>query len=252
MIKPKSIACPNCGSPIPQDTNLNQPFKCQACGSVLIMDAPSEATEPITCPSCKTINGQNNRYCIRCQVRLRVDCPICYYSNPSDAVICTHCGASIHAELKRREDWLEIKKQHDQRRKTILAQVAAEGQKNEIQRLLADLDEPERHSFAIFYLCKNGEAAVAPLIETLRGDNDPDARYGSARALGMIGNSRAIPALKNALSDPEPAVRYYAIESLVTLKAVDARSEIERLIEDELQWVCQHAEKAVKQLDELA
>jgi len=249
MTKPKSIACPNCGSPVPQETNLNQPFKCQACASILIMNSPAEATEAITCPNCQTVNGQFNRYCTRCQVRIQVDCPICYYSNPSDASVCFHCGANIGAEVKRRETWLEIKKQHDQRRKLILAQTAAEEQRNEILRLLADLDEPDRHSFAIFYLCKNGDAAVPLLIETLGNDSDPDARYGSARALGMIGNSLAIPPLMDALSDPEPAVRYYAIESLVALKAVESRSEIELLTEDPFQWVYKRAEKALIQLD---
>lgn len=75
----------------------------------------------------------------------------------------------------------------------------------EIARHIADLSEPERHSFATFSLSRIGSAAVEPLIETMHEDADPDARYGAARTLGMIGDAKAIPFLIKALSDPDPA-----------------------------------------------
>lgn len=205
----------------------------------------------MSCPNCQTINGMYNKFCLRCQSRLLVDCPICYYANSVEAVVCTHCGANIREERNRRESWLGLKKQHDRRRREILAQIVVDEQQNEINRLLADLDEPERHPFAIFYLCKLGEAAVDPLINTLRHDLDPDARYASARALGMIGKPQAIPSLTEALSDPEPAVRYYAIDSLVSLKAINSRDAIECLVNDSFKWVYQRAAHALDQLDEL-
>lgn len=114
--------------------------------------------------------------------------------------------------------------------------------------MLADLDEPERHSFAIFCLCQIGSAAVEPLIETLREDADPDARYASARALGMIGDPRTIPSLIAALSDPEPAVRYCAVAALTALKATSARTEIQKLVKDKYLWVCERAHKALEEL----
>lgn len=244
-----SLNCPNCGNPLPKTAISSQPFKCQACGSLLIMTPVEEREHPNVCVKCQTVNSPFQRYCVQCGERLTLDCPICYRTNPVNAEYCQGCGVNIQEEILRREAWHGLKKLHDEKRKLFLAQAEQDGQKRELERLLADLDEPSRHAFAIFSLCQFGSTAVEPLIETLRADPDPDARYAAARALGMIGDPKAIPAVTAALTDPEPAVRYCAVEALAPLKAESARGEIRNLLKDKYQWV---RERAQKTLDELS
>jgi len=241
------INCPSCGAPTPQTINPKQPFRCSACGSLLMMAA--EKSVSIICPQCQTENHSFCQYCSVCGTRLLVDCPICYLPNLVEAEVCERCGVNIPEELKRREEWTEIKKNHDRMRKDALVEALKDEQKAEMQRLLADLDEPDRHTFAIFYLCQQGEAALEPLLETLRMDPDPDARYGAARALSMLGDPQAIPTLIEALSDPEPAVRYWAIDALVVYQASGANEAIAGLSRDPFKWVRERAKKALKQLE---
>jgi HEAT repeat protein len=63
---------------------------------------------------------------------------------------------------------------------------------------LDDLDEPANHPFAVYCLNQLGSEAVEPLMNLLRTDDDPDARFGAAHALGGIGDPKAIPALMDA------------------------------------------------------
>ena len=241
------ITCPSCGAPISQEITQKQPFRCSACGSLLIMAASGEPAVTI-CPHCQATNSALNKYCSVCNTKLLVDCPICYLPNVVGSVFCQRCGANIQKELQRRASWRDLKKQYDRRRKDTLVKALEEDQRAELERLLAELDEPERHAFAIFYLCQQGEAAFEPLLETLRSDPDPDARYGAARALGMMDDSEAIPTLVMALSDEEPAVRYWAIDSLVLLNAVDTSGAIRELEQDPFKWVRERASRARKQL----
>lgn len=243
-----SLNCPNCGNPLPQNAMSRQPFKCMACGSLLIMTPVEERNQANVCGQCGTVNSPFQRYCAQCGEKLTVDCPICYRTNPVGTEYCQNCGVDIQEEILRREAWYGLKKVNDERRKAALVQATQTEQRSEINRLLSDLDEPSRHAFAIFSLCQIGSAAVEPLIETMRQDTDPDARYASARALGMIGDPKAIPAVTAALTDPEPAVRYCAVEALSALKATSARAEIKKLLADKYLWV---RERAQKTLDEL-
>jgi HEAT repeat protein/phage FluMu protein Com len=242
------LNCPNCGAPAPQHVTPKQPFRCTACGSVLIMASTGKPLS-IVCPQCQTVNSSFHEYCAVCGTKLLVVCPICYLPNSVEAVICERCGVNIQEELQRRETWMDLKKMHDRKRKDALVQALEDEQRIELQRLLAELDEPERHAFAIFYLCQHGEAALEPLLETLQTDPDPDARYGAARALGMLGDDRATPTLIEALSDPEPAVRYWAVDALVTLEATSSSEAIRGLSRDPFKWVQERAKKALRELE---
>jgi hypothetical protein len=244
-----SLNCPNCGNPLPKNAISSQPFKCQACGSLLIMTPVEERGHPNVCVKCQTVNSPFQRYCTRCNERLTVDCPICYRTNPINAETCEGCGTNIQEEILRRQAWHGLKKINDERRKAALAKAEQDEQKNEINRLLADLDEPSHHAFAIFSLCQIGSAAVEPLIETLHADLDPDARYAAARALGLIADPKAIPAITAALTDPEPAVRYCAVEALAPLRATAAQAQIKKLLADKYQWVRERAQKTLDELD---
>ncbi len=237
------LNCPNCGHPLANKANSMQPIKCLACGSLFLMSPGKDVKLPNVCHKCETVNSVNQRFCVRCGTKLLVDCPVCYRSNSSQMEFCEGCGANIQEEIMRRESWHSLKEKNDQRRKSLLVKMERDEQQNEIVRHIADLSEPERHSIAIFCLCRIGDPAVNPLIETMRQDSDPDARYASARALGMIGNSKAIPFLVEALSDPDPTVRYCAIESLDTMNA--RCKEIEELTRDKYKWVRKRAQEAL-------
>jgi HEAT repeat protein len=103
---------------------------------------------------------------------------------------------------------MEQERQSQAERIAAWKQAEAESRKRRLEELLHDLDEPENHSLALYCINQYGSEAVEPLMSVLRTDDDPDARFGAAHALGSIGDPRAVPALMDALSDPEPAVRY--------------------------------------------
>ena len=87
-------------------------------------------------------------------------------------------------------------------------------------------------------------------LDTLLHDQDPDARYGSARALGQIYvekeiktlvKARTVRALTEALTDPEPAVRFWAAEALGKCKSQTAIEPLGELLRDSHEGVRQQA-----------
>jgi HEAT repeat protein len=126
-----------------------------------------------------------------------------------------------------------------------------------LQRLLDALDEPENHDFAIYQINQMGLDAVEALIDTLANDHDPDARYGSARALGQICaekevkvliKARTAKALIKALSDPEPAVRYWAAEALGKCQSRVAINPLAELLRDPHEGVRLQAEDSLQKI----
>jgi HEAT repeat protein len=67
------------------------------------------------------------------------------------------------------------------------------------------------------------EAVVDAYIQAL-GDTFPRLARTACTALGMIGDPRAVPALRKALDYPSWGVRFNACEALYELGAVDART----------------------------
>jgi hypothetical protein len=243
------LNCPSCGAPAPQNITAKQPFQCAACGSTLIM-MPSEpsGSGQIICPQCQTPHTGMYKFCTKCGMKLAVDCPACFHPNEIGASVCAKCGGSIRDAIQRRESWKAEKRRYDEDRLASWQQGEDDRQQADIQRLLDDLDDPEKHPFTIFCLHERGSQAVGPLIETLCTDNDVDARYGAARVLGMIGDPQAIPALMRALADPEPAVRYWAVDALGNLRAQDAERAILKLKRDPSPGVRERVELALQQI----
>jgi hypothetical protein len=61
--------------------------------------------------------------------------------------------------------------------------------------------------------------AIDPLAATLAGDRSPIVREAAARALALIGSSKALPALQQAaLSDADPTVRHSAEFSIDVIR----------------------------------
>ena len=81
-----------------------------------------------------------------------------------------------------------------------------------------------------------GDIAVAPLIKAL-DTADPYLRQQSARALGEIGDPRAVKPLLALLEDREAAVVAQAFSALVNLNDADAMEALaERMIKDPQMW----------------
>lgn len=60
---------------------------------------------------------------------------------------------------------------------------------------------------------RSPETAAPDLVPLLRSRSS-ERRYEAAIALGRTGDQAAVPALKDALSDPDPGVRWMALEAL--------------------------------------
>ncbi len=84
-----------------------------------------------------------------------------------------------------------------------------------IPALIAMLDLPDglTADLAADALVAVGEAAVAPLLDVL-ADGPQQARLRAAKALALIGDPRAIPALFHALDEDSALLEYWANEGL--------------------------------------
>ncbi len=67
-------------------------------------------------------------------------------------------------------------------------------------------------------------------VIALLASPDADLRAASARALGFVGGSEAVAALRKALGDPESRVQWRAAEALGRLQARDAAPDLKRLL----------------------
>lgn len=244
------LRCPACGATAPANIKPNEQFRCPACGSVLVL-TDTQPADQVLCGRCHTINDATNHYCANCGSLLQINCPFCYTPNETDATYCVRCGANIQKALKQKAEWLAQKRNYDAERRAAMEQAAAREKHADLERLLQDLDEPVNHPYAIYCLREYGTEAVEPLI-TLLGDDDPDARFGAAHTLGLIGDARAVPALVRALSDPEPAVRWWAADALGKLRATDAKAELGKLRQDKHRGVREHATTVLRELDSTA
>ncbi|MBI4672414.1 MAG: HEAT repeat domain-containing protein [Chloroflexi bacterium] len=240
------LRCPACGATIPHGIKPNEQFRCPSCGSVLVL-TDAEAANQVLCTRCQTINEATNRFCVNCGSTLQANCPFCYAANETDAVYCVSCGANIKKAFAQKAEWLAQKKAYDQDRRAALQQAEQARRRADLEQLLEKLDEPAQHPFAIYCLHEYGTDAVEPLIALLQ-DDDPDARFGAAHTLGLIGDERAIPGLINALADKEPAVRYWAAEALGKMHATSAAGALQKLLKDRHAGVRQHAALVLRQL----
>ena len=240
------LNCPACNYALGNAVNPNQPFKCPACGSMIVSTDWTKSGQPI-CSGCGTVNASSNRFCEACGAALQVGCPFCYTLNSLTTVKCKNCGANLQRAWKRQQNWLAEKKRHDLERKEALEE-AARSQDAYLQRLLLQLDDPQNHPTAIPSIRLFGEEAVEPLIQLL-SSKDPDARFGAARVLGDIGDRRAVPELVKILGDAEASVRYWAVDALGKLHASEAVQAIRKLVNDKYPSIKQRAKDVLKQLE---
>ncbi|MEW5959902.1 MAG: HEAT repeat domain-containing protein [Chloroflexota bacterium] len=255
-MKIEKLACPSCSAPLSGDFLPNKKFTCNNCGSTLLVtDLVTDQT--IVCPQCQTLNHEEMRFCSNCGTSLKKECVLCYTENRVDVVYCAHCGAHLERARAKREQMQEERHRLQTERTQILIEKEARQKREKLERLLGELDEPANHEFAIYQLNQLGDEAIEPLIETLLTDSDPDARYGSAIALGRLcvaqeikalNKAKAVKSLIKVLADAEPAVRYWSAEALGKIKNQMAVEPLTALLKDSHKGVRQQAQRSLEKL----
>lgn len=255
-MKIERLACPSCGASLSGDFLPNKQFECFNCGSALLL-TDLETDKTVICPHCRAPNREELRYCSNCGGSLKLDCVLCHTPNRIDAVYCAHCGAHVERARARRVEMQETRRRLQSERLQALQEKEARQQREKLERLIEALDEPENHELAIFQLNQMGDEAVEALVETLLTDDDPDARYGSAIALGRIcaeqeikifNKARATKALIKALDDRQPAVRFWSAEALGKFTSPLTREPLTALLKDAHQGVRQQARRSLEKL----
>lgn len=97
---------------------------------------------------------------------------------------------------------------------TVAQSPGQEISQTEVNRFLQQLRDPDERvrADAVLQLGRfKALSAVDPLAATLAGDRSPMVREAAARALGLLGSPKALPALQHAaLADPDRDVRHTA------------------------------------------
>lgn len=252
----EKLACPGCGAPLSGNFSANQQIECPSCGVPLLI-THLETDQPIFCPKCRTLNSDEVRFCTQCGEHLKVDCILCHTLNRIDATYCARCGAHIKNAIARRRKMAETRRRLELEREQAFRAKEAYQKQEKLESLLQALDEPENHDFAIYQINQMGVDAIKGLIETLLNDHDPDARYGSARALGQICaqkeikaliKGRTVKALIQALGDPEPAVRYWTAHALGCCQSSLAIDPLAALLSDSHKGVRQQAHLSLQKI----
>ncbi len=235
--KTETLACPSCGAPLSGDFAPNQQIECASCGSFLML-SDLEADETIVCPQCHTPNPGHLRFCSHCDHQLKVDCVRCHTPNRFDAPYCANCGVNLEQARAMRRELLEARQRSQAEREQAFREKEARQRQEKLRNLLNDLNDPVKHTFAIYQLTQLGSEAVKPLIQTLLTAGNPHARSGSADTLGQICEqqeikplikARAAKALIKALADTEPNVRYQAAKALGKFKGQPGQLAVEPL-----------------------
>ena len=87
--------------------------------------------------------------------------------------------------------------------------------------------------------------SVEPIIRKLKNDKDNEVRWVAALSLGEIGDPRAVPALVDALGDPDRYVRYGAVMSLEMLSwTPDNEETLASMLIAQQEWETLHGMKS--------
>lgn len=97
--------------------------------------------------------------------------------------------------------------------------------------------EPIARKLALRVLSIKGEAEDLPILLLATTDPEAEVRAAGARAAGMLGGGRAVPALTGLIADRDPVVRIAAIETLERIPDAAMRDLAIDLLDDPAEGV---------------
>ncbi|HPJ81995.1 MAG TPA: zinc ribbon domain-containing protein [Saccharofermentans sp.] len=97
MVDITKLCCPNCGGNEFEEISSSK-LACNYCGSISIYTSDSDNLEVKgwRCPSCKTINPVNSKFCGKCGVRITKHCPKCGEDVQHFSNYCTSCSYEFY------------------------------------------------------------------------------------------------------------------------------------------------------------
>jgi HEAT repeat protein len=121
--------------------------------------------------------------------------------------------------------------------------------RRDVARFIARTDPPRRDALIRQALEDSDPQVLTIAIEAVRGDADrdtvgrlekllvesdaPAVREAAANALGKVGGAQSVPALLQALDDPEANVRWFAVEALRKLNADRATLQLGEMLKED-------------------
>lgn len=91
---------------------------------------------------------------------------------------------------------------------------------------LKDPDADVRVECCQAWATRGGADAADFLGETLASDTNVDVRIAAAKALGEMGDPRAVPHLAIALEDPDPALQFRAVAAMRNITGEDLGNDV--------------------------
>lgn len=95
-----------------------------------------------------------------------------------------------------------------------------------LQLGMKDPDADVREACCAAWQEQGGQEAIDLLAAAATTDSDPDVRMAAARALGEMGDKRAVAALGQMLEDRDPAMQYRAVASLQQITGQDLGNDV--------------------------
>jgi HEAT repeat protein len=111
--------------------------------------------------------------------------------------------------------------------------------------------EPEAKCTAAYYLGENGDAGCVPALIEALSDPDSHVRRVAAQALGKLGDERAVEPLAELVRDgTQPThVRCAAVSALGRLNGPKATPVLVRTAQEEQGWLRHSAELALARME---
>ncbi len=96
---------------------------------------------------------------------------------------------------------------------------------------MKDPDADVREACCLAWRQQGGPEAIELLSAAATTDSDADVRMAAARALGEMGDRRAVAALGQMLEDRDPAMQYRAVASLQQVTGQDLGNDVNAWID---------------------
>jgi hypothetical protein len=192
------------------------------------MATPKLSPAGYPCPRCSIVNPNQQRFCLSCGQRLKIDCFKCHTENSIEAVICSHCQSNLKQQQVMRQELGEARHQARRQWAQSVKEKEAQQFRDKIHDLFSDLVIRSKRTGALNQLNQLDQRKLGLLREVLLSSREVEARLMTARLFGQIASRSDIKAairqvalvgLIDAVEDPEPVVRQLAQELLQKIGA---------------------------------